>query len=152
MKFDICKDIVSQGFYFKSRPDLVIFFFGGGGLGGGNLKSWKTLRVEGSGWILVGKISTSPRYMIDLTGNGSALFGVVGGGGGGNSEKNEVFLNYERVVGSQWNSIFRRISCLRALILNPDQIWWHWGEVGRGKLKLGKLLEWRDQDETWWEK
>ena len=37
-------------------------------LRGGNLKSWKTLRVEGSGWNLVGKISTSHRYMIDITG------------------------------------------------------------------------------------
>ena len=34
----------------------------------------------------MGKISTSPRYMIAL--NGSALFGVVGGGGI-NSEKFE---------------------------------------------------------------
>ena len=35
----------------------------------------------------MGKISTSPRYMIDITGNGSALFRVVGGGV--NSEKLE---------------------------------------------------------------
>ena len=47
MKFDVWKDIVSQSSYFKSRPDLVTL--GGGELGGGNLKSWKTLRVEGSG-------------------------------------------------------------------------------------------------------
>ena len=44
MKFDVWKDIVSQSSYFKSRPDLVTL-----GELGGNLKSWKTLRVEGSG-------------------------------------------------------------------------------------------------------
>ena len=26
------------------------------------------------------------------------------------------------------------------------------GELGGGNLKLGKHLEWRDRDETWWEK
>ena len=49
--------------------------------------------------------------------------------------------------------IFRRISCLRALILNPTgsgDI--GGGELGGGNLKLGKHLEWRDRDETWWEK
>ena len=46
MKFDVWKDIVSQSSYFKSRPDLMTL---GGELEGGNLKSWKTLRVEGSG-------------------------------------------------------------------------------------------------------
>ena len=48
MKFDVWKDIVSQRCYFKSRLDLVTL---GGGveLGVGNLKSWKTVRVEGSG-------------------------------------------------------------------------------------------------------
>ena len=64
MKFDVWKDIVSQSCYFKSRLDLATL----GELGGGNLKSWKTLRVEGLGLNLVGKISASPRYMIDITG------------------------------------------------------------------------------------
>ena len=45
MKLDVWKDIVSQSSYFKSRPDPVTF----GGVGGGNLKSWKTIKVEGSG-------------------------------------------------------------------------------------------------------
>ena len=36
---------MSQISYFKSRPDPVTL----GGVGGGNLKSWKTLRGEGSG-------------------------------------------------------------------------------------------------------
>ena len=45
MKFDIWNDIVSQSFYFKFQPDTVIL----GGVGGENVKSGKTLRVEGSG-------------------------------------------------------------------------------------------------------
>ena len=45
MKFDIWNDIVSHSSYLKSRPDLMAF----GELEGGNLKSWKTLRVEGPG-------------------------------------------------------------------------------------------------------
>ena len=36
---------MSQSFYFKSRLVLVTL----GGVGGGNRKSWKTLRVERSG-------------------------------------------------------------------------------------------------------
>ena len=44
MKFDIWKDIVFQSSYFKSRLDMVTLR----GVGGGNLKSWKTLRVKGS--------------------------------------------------------------------------------------------------------
>ena len=46
MKFDVWKDIVSQSSYVKSRPDLATLE---GKFGRGNLKSWKTLRVEGSG-------------------------------------------------------------------------------------------------------
>ena len=45
MKFDIWKGNVSQSSYFKFRPDPVTV----GGVARGNLKSWKTLRVEGSG-------------------------------------------------------------------------------------------------------
>ena len=63
MKFDILKDIVSQSCYLKSRPDLVIL--GGGGMG--KPKILETLRVEDR-MKLDGKISTSPRYMIDITG------------------------------------------------------------------------------------
>ena len=44
MKFDVWKDIVSQSSYFKSRPNPVTL----GGVGG-DLQSWKTFRVEGSG-------------------------------------------------------------------------------------------------------
>ena len=46
MKFDVWKDIVSQSSYFKSRPNPVTL--SGVRVEGGNLKSWKTLRVEGS--------------------------------------------------------------------------------------------------------
>ena len=45
MKLDNRNDIVSQSFYFKSRPDLMTL----GGVERGKPKSWKTLRVEGSG-------------------------------------------------------------------------------------------------------
>ena len=46
MKFDVWNDIVSQSSYFKSQPDLMTM---GGVRGGGEPKTWKTLRVEGSG-------------------------------------------------------------------------------------------------------
>ena len=48
----------------------------------------------------MGKISTRPRYMIDITGTDPLSLGWLGGG---NSEKlkKEVFLTYERVIGSQ---------------------------------------------------
>ena len=42
MKFDVWKDVVSQSSCFKSLPDPVTL-----GRVGGNLKSWKTLRMEG---------------------------------------------------------------------------------------------------------
>ena len=44
MKFNVWKDILSQSSYSKSQPDLVTL----GGVGA-DLKSWKTLRVEGLG-------------------------------------------------------------------------------------------------------
>ena len=68
---------MSQSTYFKSRPDLLTL----GGVGGRNHKSWKTLRVERNleGWNLVGRISTSPRYVIDITGLNPLS---LGGGGG----------------------------------------------------------------------
>ena len=58
--------------------------------------------MEGSGWNLVGKISTSPRYIIDITGTDPLCFGIVGGARVNSEklEKNEVFLTYERVIGS----------------------------------------------------
>ena len=58
--------------------------------------------------------------------------------------KNEEFLTYEKVIGSKWNLIFRRISCLRALILNIERIRWHWGGggFGGGNLKFWKRLDW----------
>jgi len=46
MKFDYWKDIVFQISYFKSRPDPVTLQGVGGG---GEQKSSKMLRVEGSG-------------------------------------------------------------------------------------------------------
>ena len=36
--------------------------------------------MEGSGWNLVGKISTCPRYVIDITGKDPLSLGELGGG------------------------------------------------------------------------
>ena len=47
-------------------------------MGGGNLKSWKTLRVEESGLNLVVKISRSLRYVIDIIGTDPLYFGELG--------------------------------------------------------------------------
>ena len=76
---------MSQRSYFKFRLDPVTL----GGIGG-DLKSWKTLRVEGSGWNLARKISTSPIYVIDITGTDPLSLGEWGRV---NSEKleNNVF-------------------------------------------------------------
>ena len=43
MKFDVWKDIMSQSSYVKIKPYPVK------GMWGGDLTSWKMLRVEGSG-------------------------------------------------------------------------------------------------------
>ena len=50
-----------------------------GGVGRGKPKILEN-RVKGSGSNLVGKISTSPRYMIDLTGLDLFSLGELGGG------------------------------------------------------------------------
>ena len=60
--------------YFKSQLDWVK-----GKLGRQNLKSWEMLEVERWGWNLVGKISTSPRYRIDITGTDLLSLGELGG-------------------------------------------------------------------------
>ena len=62
---------MSQSSSFKSRPDPVTLR----AVGGGGLKSWETLRVEGSG-----KIITSPKYVIDVTGTDPLSLGELGGG------------------------------------------------------------------------
>ena len=48
--------------------------------------------------------------------------------------------------------MFGRVSYLRALTLNSDRIRCHCGELGGGTQNLGKRLEWKDHEETWWEK
>ena len=49
----------------------------------------------------MGKIITSPRYVIDITRIGSTLFGGVGDRVNSEKlEKNEVFLTYEGVIRS----------------------------------------------------
>ena len=69
---------MSQSSYFKSRPDLVTL--GGGEVGGGNWKSWETLRVERSGSNLVARISKCRRYVIDVTGLDLLYLRKLGGG------------------------------------------------------------------------
>ena len=44
----------------------------------GDLKSWKTLRVEESRRNFVGKISKSPRYVIDITRTDPLSLGELG--------------------------------------------------------------------------
>ena len=34
--------------------------------------------------------------------------------------------------------------------LNPEQIWWHLGELDGDIGNLGKRFEWRDRNRTWW--
>ena len=75
MKFDVWKDIRSQSSYLKSWLDPVTLWGAGG-----DLKSWKTLRLEGSGWNLVGKIIPSPRYVIDILERIRSLWGSWGVG------------------------------------------------------------------------
>ena len=66
---------MSQSSYFKSRPDLLTL----GGVAGGNLKSWKTFRVEGSVGNMVEKMITSLRCVIVVT--GTDLLSLEWGGG-----------------------------------------------------------------------
>ena len=73
-----------------------------GGSWRGNRKSWKTLRVERLGWNLVGRISTSPRYMVDITRLDLLSFEELERGGG-LIQKNEIFLIYKWMIGSLWN-------------------------------------------------
>ena len=58
--------------------------------------------MEGSGWNLVEKINTIPRYVIDITGMDPISLGELGGSLGLilKIRKNEVFLTYEGVIGS----------------------------------------------------
>ena len=60
----------------------------------------ETLRVEGSGRNLVGKVSTSPRYVIDITRTDPLSLGELGRGLILKNWKNEVFLTYEGMIGS----------------------------------------------------
>ena len=48
----------------------------------------------------MGKISTSPRYVVDITGADSLSLGELGGGLILKNRKNEAFLTYEGVIGS----------------------------------------------------
>ena len=67
---------MSQSSYIKSRTDLLTL----GGVGGGNRKSWETLRVDESGYSLVDRISKCRRCVIDVTVLDSLFLGDLGGG------------------------------------------------------------------------
>ena len=135
IKFKVWKGIMSQSSYFKSRLDPVTLE----GIERGDLKSWKTLRVEGSGWNLVGKLSTNPRYVIDITGTDLLSWGSWGGGV--NSEKLEKWgiFNLRRSAQILLKFDVWKDSFLRALILNPNRMWWRGGWGGRN-LKYWKML------------
>ena len=65
-----------QSFYFKSRLDPVKL----GGFGGGKPKIMENAYSGGIGMKLGEKISTSSRYVIDITGTDLLSFGELGGG------------------------------------------------------------------------
>ena len=74
-----------------------------GGVGGGPRNLGKHLEWRDRDETLVGKISRSPRYLIDISKTGPLYLWGVGGGGMVNSgklEKNAVFLTYKGVIGS----------------------------------------------------
>ena len=133
MKFDVWKDILSQTSYFKSQLDLVTL----GEFGEGNLKSWEMLRVEGLGWNLVGKISTSPRYMIDITQIDPLSLGSLGGGA--NSEKLVIFnlwrSDWILMKFDVWKDIVSQSSYLK---FRPDKV--TLGGDGGRELKSWKTL------------
>ena len=62
------------------NPDQIWWHWRGGGVGGGNPKSRKTLRVERSGWNLVGRIRKCRRYVIDVTRLDPLCLGKLGRG------------------------------------------------------------------------
>ena len=108
----------------------------------GDLKSWRMLRVEGSGWNLVRKISTSPRYGIDITGTDLLSLGKLGGTV--NSKKLE-----KRELTKEW-SYLHEISYLEGP-RNSDLLFKI--PTGSSVIRGGrswKCLKRRDQDETWW--
>ena len=146
MKFDLWKDIVSQSSYLKFWQDPVTL-----GGAGGNLESWKTLRVEGSRWNLVGKITTSPRYVIDITVTDPLSMGELGGGLILKNLKKWSIFNLRRsgrilIKFDFWNNIVSQSSHFK---FPPDPVTL---EGAGGNLKSWKRLGWRDRDETWWEK
>ena len=148
---------MSQSCYLKSWLDLVTF--GGGGLGGGNLKSWKTLRLEGSGWNLLGKISTSSRYVSDVTRTDLLCLGEWGGRV--NSEKLEKWGIFNSRKGDQILMKFyiQKDHVLQSSYLKsrPDPV--TLGGIWGGNRKSWKTWKsrylyltngWSDLSETWY--
>ena len=96
---------------------------------------------------LVGKRSKSPSYVIDITGTDPLCLGELGERLILKNKKNDLFLTYERVIGSEGNFIFGRSLYPYVFKSRPDSA--SLGERGGGN--LGKHLKRIDQDETWWE-
>jgi len=75
MKFEVWKDVLSQSSYSKSRLDLVTL----GGIEGGGAKILENAQSGGIGMRLGGENSTSPRYVINITGLDPLFFGALRG-------------------------------------------------------------------------
>ena len=87
------------------------------------------------------RISTSPRYVTDITELDPLLLGELGGGFEKN-RKNEVLVTYERV-----DQILKKFHILKDLVLQsscpksrPDPVTLGGGEGETGN--LGKRMEW----------
>ena len=66
---------------------------------------------------------------------------IKGGLGGGEIVKIEVSLSYEWVIGSWWNLIYRKNSCLRYYIFDSDWIRGHKGWRAKRKYWKPEILE-----------
>ena len=98
----------------------------GSRIGGGEQKSWKTIRVERLGWTLVGRISKCNRFVIYVT--GPALSGGVRGGS--SALASLVLLD---MIG-QWQKAGMSGTCtnwLDKVIFSDLAIW---GAEGKGKI------------------
>ena len=90
-----------------------------GELGGSSAMGSSVLLDVLGRWKLVGVFGTCTYWLDKVVFPDSTIRG--GAEGRGKIWKNEEFLTYEWLIWSEWILIFRKTSCLRALILNPDR-------------------------------
>ena len=113
-----------------------------GAIGGswrGNRKSWKKLRVERSGWNLVGRISKLCRYMIDVTGLDPLFFGELVGGGGVHCFGSLVLLDEL----GKWKFVCVSGTCiiwLDKVFFFPNSTIWGGGAEGREKIRKNEVF------------